>query len=355
MSSGSEGSDSEEASLLLPAPSSPHAPPLGYTFEGVIGYGSYGTVYLARKVSEPTSLVAVKVSAISPAKLRPEELFCGQFLHHPNIIAVHANITTPSLIYLFSRYVAGKDLHEYTNALLPAHVPERQCSSICKDILRALRYLHNNGVVHRDIKPENILLEPLLGERDPSPTPYRAVLIDFGLCYLLSTAPVDPVDRTAEGQLRRGVGTVGFCAPECLVAVIRSEEELFPTDIYGLGASLYLALVGKCPYSPRSKKRLMDTFADLVRRHPHFPIKALYLRSDIMSDLLARYFCPKFPDHVSPSARYLLSGMLQPQPAKRPNLQDLAIDPWCKLPQRRFQPTVSTPYLSRRLGRRHSI
>ena len=55
--------------------------------------------------------------------------------------------------------------------------------SVTKDILRALTYLANKGLIHRDVKPDNILVESILVEepKDNSTVKYKYVLADFGL------------------------------------------------------------------------------------------------------------------------------------------------------------------------------
>lgn len=43
---------------------------------------------------------------------------------------------------------------------LPPHsrMNEEQIATVCLSVLRALSYLHNQGVIHRDIKSDSILL-----------------------------------------------------------------------------------------------------------------------------------------------------------------------------------------------------
>lgn len=55
--------------------------------------------------------------------------------------------------------------------------------SVMKDILRALVYVANKGLIHRDVKPDNILVEPILknGPTGESEVIRKFVLADFGL------------------------------------------------------------------------------------------------------------------------------------------------------------------------------
>ncbi|CAF9935003.1 MAG: hypothetical protein HETSPECPRED_009426 [Heterodermia speciosa] len=104
--------------------------------------------------------------------------------------------------------------------------------SVMKDILRALVYVANKGLIHRDVKPDNILVEPILknGPTGESEVIRKFVLADFGLTKNQGTA------RT------QGVGTLLFQAPE----VFNGKRQTHKMDVFSLGVSiLYLANAGR--------------------------------------------------------------------------------------------------------------
>src|SRR5207344_643003 len=112
--------------------------------------------------------------------------------------------------------------------------------SIAKQIVEALEYAHERGVVHRDLKPANIKI-----------TPEGVVkVLDFGLAKVLeeeaapaSGALLSDSPTLTMGHTRAGVilGTAAYMSPE--QAVGRAVDRR--SDIFSFGAVLYEMLTGK--------------------------------------------------------------------------------------------------------------
>jgi len=97
---------------------------------------------------------------------------------------------------MFEDLVTAGDLFsylEFENCMLL----EVEAAVIIRQILIALRYLHERNVVHRDLKPENILMTSLS-------TGCRIVLTDFGAARRL---------RSDRHRMETVVGTMGWAAP----------------------------------------------------------------------------------------------------------------------------------------------
>ncbi|MCG6962350.1 MAG: serine/threonine protein kinase [Acidobacteria bacterium] len=109
--------------------------------------------------------------------------------------------------------------------------------AIAEETLDALAYLHRHGVVHRDVKPSNLLLAA-----DGS-----VKLADLGLVRNLADA---------QDLIRTGatVGTPDYMSPEQL----RGRPPAPPTDLYGLGVTLYELLAGSWPFSGQSEFDVAD-------------------------------------------------------------------------------------------------
>jgi serine/threonine-protein kinase len=139
--------------------------------------------------------------------------------------------------------------------------------SVCKTIA----YAHNRGVVHRDIKPSNIMIGRF-GE---------TIVVDWGLAVSVmrderfrvsgeETLALSPSGSQSGSSSGRGAGTPAFMSPEQF-------SELAPTpasDIYSLGATLFVLLCGQPPVRHKSISEIRDDtlqgkLPDLneIRRH----------------------------------------------------------------------------------------
>lgn len=100
------------------------------------------------------------------------------------------------------------------------------------DILNALEFLHNSGLVHRDLKPQNILKHNGIWK-----------LADFGLI----SQDKDILSQTITTS-NNAYGTVMYCAPEQTVEFKRITPQ---ADIYSFGAILHdiFSKENRIPYS----------------------------------------------------------------------------------------------------------
>lgn len=124
-------------------------------------------------------------------------------LSHPNIITLKKVIHTSHTVYIFQELVTGGDLLSYIENRGP--LAETQAAMIVRQLLEAVKYLHENKVVHRDIKPENILMTSW---KDGT----RVVLTDFGQ----SRTAVDMESASKKAgafRMQSTVGTHGYTAP----------------------------------------------------------------------------------------------------------------------------------------------
>jgi serine/threonine protein kinase len=203
-----------------------------YRIERELGRGGMATVYLAHDLRQER-LVALKV--IHPeltATLGPErflrEIKLTANLRHPHILPLFDSGEAGGQLWYTMPYVEGESLRQ--RLLREKRLPVDEALRIGRDVLAALAYAHEHGIVHRDIKPENILLEG--GE---------AVLADFGIAHAVSAAGSERLTRTG-----LAVGTLTYMSPEQA-----SGEEAIDgrSDLYSLACVLYECITGAPPFT----------------------------------------------------------------------------------------------------------
>ncbi|HKD99630.1 MAG TPA: bifunctional serine/threonine-protein kinase/formylglycine-generating enzyme family protein, partial [Planctomycetota bacterium] len=208
-----------------------------------LGEGGMGVVYAARQESLDRD-VALKV-------IRPEHLFFESSrerfrrealtlakLRHPNIVTVLAAGEEQGVAYLAMELVAGKGLDDVlSEASARGETPAtRWVLERMLEVARALEAAHAVGVVHRDVKPSNVRI----GEDG------RARLLDFGLARSASASV------SVAGGFR---GTPHYAAPE---QVDPARGEIGPpTDVYGLGVTLYECVTGRAPFAGDTSEHVM--------------------------------------------------------------------------------------------------
>nr|BBH96001.1 hypothetical protein KTA_42000 [Thermogemmatispora argillosa] len=213
-----------------------------------IRVGGMGAVYEGRQRTAFGRRVAIKVIlgdyASDPDMRRrfAREARTIARLHHPHILPLIEFGEEQGLLYLVMPFIDGGTLTSYLRRIYRPHVTGRdpipfnlhELIDMYLQLLDAVEYAHDEGLVHRDIKTSNVLLEL---QRSGVPHVYLA---DFGL--------VRPA-RQAESQIGRPIpldqvpGTPQYMAPEQTRGIVTTL-----TDIYALGVLLFQMLTGELPY-----------------------------------------------------------------------------------------------------------
>ncbi len=160
-------------------------------------------------------------------------------LDHPHLVGVTDFFEEGGSAYLVMKFIEGESLADRIER--QGALTEGEVLVWADQLLDALIHCHNQGVLHRDIKPQNVIIRP----------DGRAVLVDFGLVKLWD--PNAPQTRTAV----RGAGTPEYAPPEQYDAGTGHTDPR--SDIYGLGATLYHAIIGQAP--PTATQRIVNPAA----------------------------------------------------------------------------------------------
>jgi serine/threonine protein kinase/ssRNA-specific RNase YbeY (16S rRNA maturation enzyme) len=192
-----------------------------------IGAGGFADVYLG----EHTQLgreVAIKILRVAEDEEMIErfrrEARAAAKLSHPNIIDIYDVGDNGEIYYFVMKYIPGDTLASKMRRekkILPGVAID-----ITKQIVDALSYAHDRGVVHRDIKPANVLLDEF----------GKPILMDFGIARM---AFVGQLTRT--GTL---MGTPHYLPPEQPLG--KSVDGR--SDIYSLGIMFFEMLAGRVPF-----------------------------------------------------------------------------------------------------------
>ena len=178
--------------------------------------------FLAR--DEPEKIIRFVLEAQHQAKV-----------DHPNICKVFEVGEWKGQSYIAMQLIRGKNLAEAREEMT---LEEKV--GVMQVVAEAIHAAHRQGLTHRDLKPGNIMVE-----RDGAQL--KPYILDFGLARGL--------EATGLTQQGVAVGTLGYMAPE----QARGDQDAvgFHSDIYGMGATLYMLLAGDPPFGSSSGLELL--------------------------------------------------------------------------------------------------
>ena len=228
-----------------------------YTVTRRIRSGGMGAVYEGRQRSAFDRRVAIKVIlgtyATDPDMRRrfAREAKTVARLHHPHILPLIEFGEEQGVLYLVMPFIEGGTLTGYLRRHLPAI---HEVATIFSQVLDAVEYAHDEGLIHRDIKSSNVLLE----SRRSGP-PY-AYLADFGLVRTIQQVELESSYAGTPIPLDQVPGTPHYMAPEQTWGVVTPA-----TDLYALGVLLYQMLTGELPYTDPDD-------IEVIQMHLHAPV-----------------------------------------------------------------------------------
>jgi serine/threonine protein kinase len=154
------------------------------------------------------------------------EVSIMKLCQHSNIVKLLDVFETVSHIYIAMEYLPGGDLLTYFKNRKSKINEERVCQ-IVRQIVNALQYMKDRGIIHRDLKLENVLLVDGNDQSDVK-------IADFGLSSL--TGP----NQDSHERL----GTLHYTAPE----ILSGKPYDASVDVWSLGVITYALLSGTFPF-----------------------------------------------------------------------------------------------------------
>lgn len=259
-----------------------------YELCNYIGKGGFGRVYKVRhKLSNQyraMKIIQCKSSSEQHTLAINKEINILKNLDHPNIIKVYEFYSSEKYVYIINELCTGGEL--FDKIVDVKHFSESVACNIMRQILSAIAYCHEKGVIHRDLKPENILIE---SSEEKNKDFFNIKVIDFGTCEILK-----------KKKLTEQIGTSFYIAPEVLKNGYNEK-----CDLWSCGVILYILLCGSPPFYGKNEKEIFKKILDgnFTFRH-------------------------KIWNKISTEAKNLVLKLLQVNPTKRISAQEALDDVW---------------------------
>ena len=296
-----------------------------------LGKGSYGEVYLSKKVNSNQIFATKKMNKqevdTNIKKYFDMEINILKYLNHPNIIKLYEVKSTQNNYYIVTEYANGGTLSNCLKQYISIYkkaFPESIVQHLMLQIVSAVAYMHNCFVIHRDLKTENIMVhfDSEKDKKDLNMMKAKIKIIDFGFAFQLSNK--NPSAFTL-------LGTPPYMAPEIIIPYNKQNQNMddyykssemgtkmvdiyfnqglgdinrgygLEVDIWSLGCICYELFTGQFPFAGRTMPSIIDKID-----------KGQYL----------------IPNDASPEIKSFLDKMLIYDGKYRISAKDLLIEPF---------------------------
>ncbi|KAI8970161.1 kinase-like domain-containing protein [Mycotypha africana] len=231
-----------------------------FILKRTVGTGSFGRVHLAQSKVNGKHYAIKVLDKYDVVRLKQVEHVNNEptilrEISHPFLITLWDAFQDDTHLFMVLDYIPGGELFR----VLRKHkkFTEATAKFYAAEVLLALAYLHDNGIVYRDLKPENILIDAR----------GHVKLTDFGFAKR-----VDDVTWTV-------CGTPDYLAPE----IILSKGYTKAVDWWGLGVLIFEMVVGRAPFV---EKNPVDLYQKILECRVDWPDDMGPTLKDLLSNLL---------------------------------------------------------------------
>ncbi|CAO3593255.1 unnamed protein product [Absidia cylindrospora] len=263
-----------------------------------LGKGAGGLVRLIRRASDQKTFAVKQFRKRMQQETEKDYVkkvtaeFCiGSALHHPNVIETLDIIQEDAQFYEIMEY-APNDLF---NVVMSGMMSREEIACCWRQLLEGLSYIHGMGIAHRDLKLDNIMLDPF----------GMLKIIDFGCSTVFKSPFASTLDKKSSVTYSKGIfGSDPYIAPE---QYTQSSYDPCLADIWSCAIIFICMTIRRFPWRlPRASDPSFLAFST----QPQQPFRLL--------KLLPR------------EARPVIASMLDIQPKRRANLQQMLADPWVR-------------------------
>jgi len=252
-----------------------------YTFLKKIGQGTFGVVILAiHKITNEKVAIKIldkeKITQKTDIARVKKEIEILKKLRHNNIVHLYNVIDTLTNIFLIMEYVNGIELFDYITK--NKCIKESEACYFYQQIISGIEYLGKLNITHRDIKPENLLVS----------NDKKIKIVDFGLSNTYKNNEL----------LKTACGSPFYAAPEMIKGEKYNGNKV---DIWSSGIVLYAMVCGYLPFEDKDNQKLYQK---------------------IIEGKL------EFPPFLSDEAKDIISHILNVNPGKRYQINDIKNHTW---------------------------
>jgi eukaryotic-like serine/threonine-protein kinase len=236
-----------------------------YQINGVLGKGAMGLVYdgVDPKLNRRVAIKTILTGKLSPEAARmasvrfEREVRAVARLNHGNVVQVYDFGTEGELAYIVMEFIQGRELKDYLDT--EERFDLKTIFRIMTELLEALHFAHEAGIIHRDVKPANVMID----------AGGHAKLTDFGVARV-ADADTSQTEATRVGTI---VGTPSYMSPE----QIQGQPIDRRSDIFSAGIIFYQLLTWQKPFTGTQ----WELAKKIIEDDPPWPSKLVEIPADI--------------------------------------------------------------------------
>ena len=262
----------------------------GYALTHLIGKGGFGAVYAGTKDEDGRMVpVAMKMIGGFNKVKEPNSAWYYRTKRYPTELKVMTKLKHPNLVYVYEVFLESNthgrewerrsyiwmersktDLYKLACETPNYTLPQQVLAPLIAHSLNGLEFLHENRIAHRDIKPANILIFD-------TPQGLIAKITDYSL-----------IRETDYNTISQSVAaTKGYQSPDCIL----KRYNPFKLDVFSMGITIFVCLIGRKPgWDPdkvRDEDTLVHEFTKLVNdvnaRFMNHPVLRRLIRDQMLT------------------------------------------------------------------------